>query len=239
MTVGWAIQPPKSQGRTSNFRWTTSDLLISSPRSGLQDSGLHLHQIRSQCASGLWRTYPVLGIGPWGKAWTPDQRTLWQCRSGYFHLSTRERISGSCRRNLPGDSIRIADNDDAPLPPNTPGNLLHGRTYRMHPSSSISNVPKRLWKLCQIYGFIYVISQRLMRPGNVFFLGRTKDLLRWRGENVNAFEVEEEFLRHPYIVSVAVIAVPKRGAELLSATWYKTARQRHLFIWEKLVMIYV
>jgi crotonobetaine/carnitine-CoA ligase len=49
---------------------------------------------------------------------------------------------------------------------------------------------------------------RVDESGNVFFFGRTKNVIRRRGENVNAFEIEEELLRHPDVVSVAAFAVP-------------------------------
>jgi len=39
-------------------------------------------------------------------------------------------------------------------------------------------------------------------------MGRTKDIIRRRGENVNAFEVEEELLRHIDVISVAAYGVP-------------------------------
>jgi crotonobetaine/carnitine-CoA ligase len=43
--------------------------------------------------------------------------------------------------------------------------------------------------------------------GNVFFLVKEKDLIRRRGENVNACEVEEELLRHPHVDLATAIEV--------------------------------
>jgi crotonobetaine/carnitine-CoA ligase len=39
-------------------------------------------------------------------------------------VQTGERVPGSCGKVLPGYNIRIADDSNAPLPLNTPGNLL-------------------------------------------------------------------------------------------------------------------
>ncbi|KAI9152349.1 putative long-chain-fatty-acid-- ligase protein [Paramyrothecium foliicola] len=52
--------------------------------------------------------------------------------------------------------------------------------------------------------------------GNVYFVGRVKDIIRRRGENVNDAEVEEEFLQHPDVIAAAAYAIPSQlglGAE--------------------------
>lgn len=38
------------------------------------------------------------------------------------------------------------------------------------------------------------------KEGNIYFVGRIKDVIRRPGENVNASEVEEEFLQHPDVI---------------------------------------
>ncbi len=44
--------------------------------------------------------------------------------------------------------------------------------------------------------------------GNLYFLGRTKDSIRRRGENVSAWEVEQAAMLHPDVLEAAAIAVP-------------------------------
>lgn len=54
------------------------------------------------------------------------------------------------------------------------------------------------------------------KDGNVFFQGRVKDIIRRRGENINASEVEQEFLAHPDIVLAGAHCIPPslgEGAE--------------------------
>ncbi|KAK2670528.1 hypothetical protein RAB80_012950 [Fusarium oxysporum f. sp. vasinfectum] len=46
--------------------------------------------------------------------------------------------------------------------------------------------------------------------GNMYFVGRDKDVVRRRGENVNASEVEDEFFCHPDVVVAAAYGVPSQ-----------------------------
>lgn len=48
----------------------------------------------------------------------------------------------------------------------------------------------------------------------------------------------QEFLKRVLVLCHVTPGPPLREPELLSVTWRNTARQRHVFIWEKLVMIY-
>jgi crotonobetaine/carnitine-CoA ligase len=123
-------------------------------------------------------------------------------------VQTGDRVAGSCGRVLPGYSIRIADENDASLPPDTPGNLLVRTEI---PNALFNGYFKAPEKSLEAMSNLWLHTGDLARvdeKGNVFFLGRTKDVIRRRGENVNSFEVEEELLRHPDVVTVAAIAVP-------------------------------
>ncbi|SHK95995.1 crotonobetaine/carnitine-CoA ligase [Pseudonocardia thermophila] len=44
--------------------------------------------------------------------------------------------------------------------------------------------------------------------GNLWFRGRAKDVIRRRGENISAFEVERELMEHPAVGEVAAVGVP-------------------------------
>ena len=125
-------------------------------------------------------------------------------------IQIRDRVPGSCGRVLPGYSIRIADSNDIPLPLNTPGNLLVRTDI---PNAFFNGYFKSPEKTLEVMSNFWLHTGDLARVdenGNVFFLGRTKDVIRRRGENVNAFEVEEELLRHPDVVTAAAIAVPSQ-----------------------------
>ena len=49
--------------------------------------------------------------------------------------------------------------------------------------------------------------------GNLFFAGRRKEVIRRRGENISAFEVEEVVLDHPDVLDAAAYGVPSELSE--------------------------
>jgi crotonobetaine/carnitine-CoA ligase len=49
--------------------------------------------------------------------------------------------------------------------------------------------------------------------GHFFFVGRRKDAIRRRGENISAFEVEEVVLTHPDVLDAAAYGVPSDLSE--------------------------
>lgn len=117
---------------------------------------------------------------------------------------------GSCGRVRAGYRVRIADEMDEEVPPNTPGHLLL-RTdtpnamfqgYFNDPTSTIAAF-RNLWLHT---GDIAKIDE----DGNVYFLGRIKDVIRRRGENINASEIEEELLQHPDVLVAAAYGIPSQ-----------------------------
>lgn len=128
-------------------------------------------------------------------------------------IQTGLRVPGSCGTVMSGYELRIADENDVPVPVNTPGNvLLRSSTPNAFfngyfgASDATLAATRNLWlhtgDIAKIDG-----------DGNVFFLGRIKDVIRRRGESVNAFEVEEELLRHEDVVSVAAFGIPSTLGE--------------------------
>ena len=49
--------------------------------------------------------------------------------------------------------------------------------------------------------------------GWVYYLGRKKDMIRRRGENISAFEVEEVVEAHPAVLQAAAFGVPSELTE--------------------------
>lgn len=127
-----------------------------------------------------------------------------------FQSTTHSLPIGSCGRARSGYEVRIADDEGGELPTNTSGNLLLRSSnpnaflkgYFGHPDGTV-DATAGLWlhtgDLARVDG-----------DGNVYFMGRTKDVVRRRGENINAAEVEEEFLEHPDIITVAAYGVPSQ-----------------------------
>lgn len=118
-----------------------------------------------------------------------------------------ELVPGSCGMLRPGFQLRIGDDHDEPLGSNTPGQLLlrsdnsnaFFQGYFNNPDATLQTY-KNMWLHT---GDIAKIDNH----GNVFFLGRMKDMIRRRGENISASEVEGEFLQHPDVVIAAAFAI--------------------------------
>lgn len=108
----------------------------------------------------------------------------------------------------PWVEVRIVDADDIELPPgkigqivvrpNGPNVMFSG--YWNKPHDTIETF-RNQWHHT---GDLGVVDAN----GYLTFCGRTMDVLRRRGENLSAYELELAIIRHPAIVDVAVHAVP-------------------------------
>ncbi|MCJ1402003.1 hypothetical protein MMC11_005222 [Xylographa trunciseda] len=126
---------------------------------------------------------------------------------------TGARVPGSCGRVLPGYALRIADDAGAPLPPGANGHMLlraedplafFGGYFRDEAASAAARRGGWLHT-----GDVGRVSER----GDVFFVGRVKEVVRRRGENVNAAEVEAEFAQCPAVAECVAFGVPAEGGE--------------------------
>lgn len=119
-----------------------------------------------------------------------------------------ELAPGSCGRLRKGYQLRIADEADEELPPNTPGHLLlrsdRPTAFFQGYFNDTSNTLAAFTNLWLHTGDLAKVDEQ----GNVYFVGRVKDVIRRRGENINASEVEEEFLEHPDVVIASAYGIP-------------------------------
>ena len=130
------------------------------------------------------------------------------CESGIPVVQQGPRVLGSCGKAVDGYSLRIADASGNALPPNTDGDLL---VRSDHPNAIFRGYYGNPAATVDAFADMWLHTgdrAKIDEHGNVFYTGRAKDVIRRRGENVNAFEVEEELLAHPEVMSVAAFAVP-------------------------------
>ncbi len=114
----------------------------------------------------------------------------------------------SVGRALPGYELRIANEHDEPVPAGTLGEILVRssepctimRGYDGDPAATAA-AWRDLWFHTGDAGY-------LDAEGNLYFMGRLRDVMRVRGENVSAFEVEEVVGEVEGVLEVAAIAVP-------------------------------
>lgn len=114
---------------------------------------------------------------------------------------------------LPWVEVQIVDEDDLPVPAGTPGQLiarprrphLHMLGYWNKPEATVE-AWRGLW--------FHTGDVLVRRPDGCFeYVGRTKDSIRRRGENVSAWEVEQAAARHERVLEAAAIGVPSDVGE--------------------------
>jgi crotonobetaine/carnitine-CoA ligase len=117
-----------------------------------------------------------------------------------------ERSCGRAADPVPYE-LRLVDENDIPVPPNTPGELVARHTLPWTINSGYKNMPEATasaWR----NGWFHSGDQFTQdEDGNFYFLDRIKDVIRRRGENISSFEVENEVLTHPLVKDVAAVAV--------------------------------
>ncbi len=104
--------------------------------------------------------------------------------------------------------VAILDANDQPLPVGEQGEIAVRPRVPFSQSSGYYENPQATLDLCRNLWMHTGDVGRLDERGWIHFVGREKDSIRRRGENISATEVEHVLERHPAIAEVAVVAVP-------------------------------
>ena len=109
--------------------------------------------------------------------------------------------------------VRIVDENDNDLPPGIPGEAVVRPKIPWIVMAGYWNRPDwtvKAWRNLWLH-----TGDMLMRDaeGNLYFVDRTKDAIRRRGENVSSMEVEQEIAAHPDVLECAVIPVASAETE--------------------------
>ncbi len=130
-------------------------------------------------------------------------------RSGFDLVDNR-----SCGR-LADDryEVRIVDEDDKEVPIGVPGEALVRTKLPWIISNGYWNHPE--WTVQAWRNQWFHTGDMLMRDksGNYYFVDRSKDAIRRRGENISSMEVENEINSHPDVLESAVIPVDSSHTE--------------------------
>ncbi|MBV4396503.1 AMP-binding protein [Advenella alkanexedens] len=120
---------------------------------------------------------------------------------------------GSCGKARAGIEARIVDENDFELEPGQRGELVLRHTMPWAHSQGYYKMPEatvKAWRNGWFHtGDVGVIDE----DGYFWFLDRTKDAIRRRGENISAYEVEKVIMSHEAIRDVAVFAVKSEMSE--------------------------
>ncbi|MFL0354927.1 class I adenylate-forming enzyme family protein [Erythrobacter sp. GH1-10] len=116
-------------------------------------------------------------------------------------------------RPAPGSELKVLDDEDNPVPPGTPGNLV-GRSLTM--MSGYKNQPDKtaeaqwtdpatgeVWMRMGDIG-------RVDQDGFVELVGRAKDMIISGGFNIYPSDLEAELLKEPDVVEAAVVGISSR-----------------------------
>lgn len=127
-----------------------------------------------------------------------------------FDVSTeRDGKTRSVGRDMPGLEYQLVDDDGAPQPPGTPGELRVRRAgpdarrgllkeYFRDPGTTAA-----VWR----DGWFHTGDLLMETPAGLVFVDRKKHMVRRSGQNISAGEVEATLRTHPAVREVAIIPV--------------------------------
>jgi len=121
--------------------------------------------------------------------------------------------AGSCGRAVDKFEIRLVDSEDDPVAVGRTGELVvRPRSSWSAPQEYFGMPIETLASRCNLW-FHTGDLLRQDEDGWFYFAGRLKEAMRYRGENVSAFEVESAFLACSEVREAAVYAVPSELGE--------------------------
>lgn len=112
-----------------------------------------------------------------------------------------------------GFEAQIVDEDDNPLPPGTPGELVLRAAEPFAFATGYWNLSEKTveaWRNLRFHTGDRVVQDE---HGWFAFVDRLKDAIRRRGENISSWEVEQVLLSHPAVATAAAYPVPSPLAE--------------------------
>ncbi len=111
---------------------------------------------------------------------------------------------GSVGEALPGWEVRIVDDNGKELPPDQPGEIIVSgpimKGYYNNPQATAERIKK---------GWLYTGDiGRMDRDGDLFILGRKKEMIIVKGQNIYPSDIEYVLHSHPKIAEAAVVGIP-------------------------------
>lgn len=120
---------------------------------------------------------------------------------------------GSCGKLAPEFELRLVKDDGSTAAIGEVGEIVtrpHDPTLMM---SGYLNMPEVNAELIRDGWYYTGDLGRLDEQGYLYFAGRKKDIIRRRGENISALEIEREVAHHPAVLEAAAFGVPSPFTE--------------------------
>ena len=112
--------------------------------------------------------------------------------------------SGSVGKALPGWEIKIVDDNDREMPPKQAGEIVLRGPFM----SGYYNNPQATAKVVKD-GWLHTGDiGKIDKAGNLFVIGRKKDIIIVKGQNIHPGDVEAVLYQCPQLAEAAVIGVP-------------------------------
>jgi crotonobetaine/carnitine-CoA ligase len=123
------------------------------------------------------------------------------------------RRPGCCGRPTESTEVRILDEDDQMLDAHEIGEIVIRPSEPYTMMSGYYKMPEETLQAFRNLWFHTGDLGYLDKNGYLYFVGRKKEAIRRRGENISAFEVEKIVNQHPSVLESAAIAVPSELSE--------------------------
>ena len=171
-----------------------------------------------------------LGWGVPLPAWAPQFEQRFGCRLVELYGSTEVGAilytpldeparPGSCGKLRGPWRVMLADADGFEVPVGTPGELLVRPEEPSVLMDGYWGQPQESLQALRNQWFHTGDLLRRDEDGWYYFVGRAKDIVRRRGENISAAEVEQAIEEHPAVLECAVIGVPSELTEEDVMAW--------------------
>jgi len=165
-----------------------------------------------------------LGWGVPMPEWAPQFEERFGCRLVELYGSTEmgaiiftppdgPRRPGSCGKPMGPWEVQLQDEDGFPVPAGTPGELVVRSTEPSVLTDGYWAMPEATLAAWRNQWFHTGDVLKADAEGWLYFIGRRKDMVRRRGENISAAEVEMVIESHPEILECAVYGVPSDMTE--------------------------
>jgi crotonobetaine/carnitine-CoA ligase len=118
------------------------------------------------------------------------------------------RRPGCCGKPVEDYEVRIVDDDDLSLGPRETGEIVMRPRKPYTMMSGYYKMPDATLEAFRNLWFHTGDLGYFDEDGFLYYVGRKKDAIRRRGENISAFEIETAINQHPSVLESAAIAVP-------------------------------
>jgi carnitine-CoA ligase len=123
------------------------------------------------------------------------------------------RRRGCCGKPIDEYEIGIVDDDDLPLPAGQTGELVIRPREPLTMMSGYYKMPEATLESFRNLWFHTGDLAYLDQDNFLYYVGRKKDAIRRRGENISAYEIETVVNQHAAVLESAAIAVPSELGE--------------------------